>query len=104
MNEGKNIQTINFPQLDEMDSAIACKSIDSFYYKVARMSSTEPHLVLHHKEHQKKGFRKKHVIVARLSLEKGSFQAEEVNWSFLTALQKTLKTLLRGFKSKHGRK
>ncbi len=94
-----NIQTSNFPELDEFDSAKANEAIESFYQKYARILSETPLLSLHHKEYSKEGKRKKHVINAKLSSSKKSIHFEAFDWNFLTALQNTLKGLLKQLKS-----
>ncbi len=93
--ENERIQAVNVPELDEFEKAKAKKVILSYFKKFSRLIHPDFTLLIHFKEYEKSGNRKKVVVNSRISMVGRSINAEQVDWNALKALRSSLATLER---------
>ncbi len=96
----RNIQLVDFPDVDEIDAATIKKIINESYDKISMILNNKISLKLHFKQYSKKGLRRKHSIHAKLDSPSINLTASDWDWKLITALQKTLEALVKEIKSK----
>ncbi len=95
----RNIQIVGAPDVDEIDAAKINSTIESTYDKISTILSNELLFVVHFKQHSSDGLRRKHSIKLRASVPGLNFVASSWDWKLITALQKTINSLMREVKS-----
>lgn len=94
----RNIQVVNAPDLDEIDTARVNKKINTSYDRIKRMLEKPFLLIVHFKQHRTKGSRTKHSVHARASAPALSAKVETATWNVLTSVQEALSELEREIK------
>lgn len=91
MNRFKNLELVNFPEVDEVDNSILVKNLEHFFNKVS--VDGENYLKISSKEYAKGGLRKQHEIKGQLFLDGEMFFASDTGWKLLETVQSMLKKL-----------
>ncbi len=91
----RNIYLTKFPDLDEIDSAIAHNLIDKMYDKLSKLVGADIMLEVKFKKELSKGVKTKYKTTVRLFFAGRKLQAEASNWNFLTCLQDAFNALLK---------
>ncbi|MBS3058332.1 MAG: hypothetical protein J4478_02935 [Candidatus Diapherotrites archaeon] len=101
---GENkIRLLGFPSLDEVDDAIAEKTVRENFEKISKWMP-EFEATLQAKQFNKAGARRQHELHARLFAPRKKIFATATEWNFLTALQECLKELRNEAKKSIGKK
>ncbi len=93
-----NVVLSKFPEIDEVDSALLEKSLESFFRKVG---GKEVSLHLTYKGISKGGLRSQHDIHSKLIVDGHSFFAEVTDWKLGKTIEECLKKLLREVQKAH---
>lgn len=76
--------------LSEEEKQIADKILNENYKKIQRQLKNEIILILHVKEYNSDGQRKKYSLILEVKSSTNSFKAEAVDWDFARTLHKTI--------------
>ncbi len=94
----------SFSEVDEIDSALIKKNIDSFFEKVQQVSKEKPILKMHLKDYNKDGLRKEHEIKSQLELNKVTLYASAKGWQLISVIQESLQKLEKELKKEFRKK
>lgn len=89
------IQIINLPAIDSIDREKINSTILTSYDKLQKIINVLPLLVVHFKQHEREGARKKHSIHLRLNFAGATIISNETGWDLVSTLQKALSYLER---------
>jgi ribosome-associated translation inhibitor RaiA len=84
-----NVKLVKFPKMDEIDSGLFEKAVESFFEKIG----SDSELVLSLKDYAKGGLRVQHELHAKVFINGKTFFAEEKGWKLLGVIQKALDVL-----------
>lgn len=95
MQNNRNIQITDLPEIDEIDKARALYSLALCYDKIQRIVSNELHMHVHFKQQRKAGIRKQHAVNLKVSYPGKTLVSKASGWQLLTVLQTAIKTIDR---------
>ncbi|MEM4598772.1 MAG: CBS domain-containing protein [Candidatus Diapherotrites archaeon] len=87
------IQISGMPALSSLDEEKAKTRIKAAYEKLERLLPADVMLSIHFKSQRKKGMRARHLVKAKVTSGKFSFNASSESWNLLTALEDALSVL-----------
>jgi CBS domain-containing protein len=91
----KNIQFVNLPELDEIDSQFLSNAIVECYDKIKKVLGEISYLVVHFKFLEGEGLRKQTTVHLRLSAPGKLFVASSTGWVLLDTVHEAIKKLER---------
>ncbi|HJZ18634.1 MAG TPA: HPF/RaiA family ribosome-associated protein [Candidatus Nanoarchaeia archaeon] len=87
------LQTIDFDLLDESDKRDFSRLFNEYSKKIGRKLKNISSFIVHIKEYNKSGMRKKFSIHVRVIVPTRMIEAEAFDWDFKRALHKVFKKL-----------
>ncbi len=101
--DSERIRVVNAPGFDSFERSKAEKAVLNAFDKISLLIQGDFELIVHFKQYEKQGKRKKFAVNARIATIGHSLQAEHVEWNALSALQQALKALEREVRRKLSR-
>jgi ribosome-associated translation inhibitor RaiA len=99
----EQVETVHFPDVDEIDRGIVEKNFQTFLEKVNNGKEL-PTLHLSFKQYDKGGLKKQHEIHAKLTIDGDIFIASHTDWQLIATIQSVLTKLEKEVLKKHSKK